>query len=67
MAVGFFRFRPNIVLSGAGAFAEDLWEEITIGPSDRVDSESSPRFMLVSKCARCLVGPWLFQTCVLLL
>jgi len=43
------RFRPNIVLKGAGAFAEDGWEEISFG------SEAAPSITLVSKCARCLL------------
>lgn len=44
------RFRPNIVFQGGGPFAEDAWEEITIG------SKSAPRITLVSKCTRCLVS-----------
>jgi len=43
------RFRPNIVFKGAGAFAEDSWEEISIGSKD------APAITLVSKCARCLL------------
>ncbi|KAF9011098.1 MOSC N-terminal beta barrel domain-containing protein [Cyathus striatus] len=43
------RFRPNIVLKGGGPFAEDDWEEISIGP------EGSPSIVLVSKCTRCLL------------
>ncbi|KAL1739357.1 hypothetical protein HDZ31DRAFT_49518, partial [Schizophyllum fasciatum] len=43
------RFRPNIVLKGAGAFAEDSWEEIAVGDA------SSPGITLVSKCTRCLL------------
>lgn len=46
---GLFRFRPNIVMKGAGAWAEDAWEEIRIG------SETAPKISLVSPCARCLV------------
>ncbi|KAF9041165.1 hypothetical protein BDP27DRAFT_1347363 [Rhodocollybia butyracea] len=47
------RFRPNIVLCGAGPFAEDNFEEISIGR----DSETTrkPGILLVSKCARCLL------------
>uniref|UniRef100_A0A0W0G8A3 MOSC domain-containing protein n=1 Tax=Moniliophthora roreri TaxID=221103 RepID=A0A0W0G8A3_MONRR len=44
------RFRPNIVLKGAGAFAEDGWEEITIGPDP-----ATPRILVVGKCTRCLL------------
>ncbi|KAF9486556.1 hypothetical protein BDN70DRAFT_870140 [Pholiota conissans] len=43
------RFRPNIVVHGGGPFAEDNWEEISIG------AESSPSITLVSKCTRCLL------------
>ncbi|KAL9714675.1 hypothetical protein Ac2012v2_001334 [Leucoagaricus gongylophorus] len=44
------RFRPNIVFEGGGPFAEDKWEEISIG------SPNGPTITLVSKCARCLVS-----------
>ncbi|KAF9532098.1 MOSC N-terminal beta barrel domain-containing protein [Crepidotus variabilis] len=44
------RFRPNIVVKGGGPFAEDEWEEISIG-----DPGSAPRITLVSKCTRCLL------------
>ncbi|KAH9486404.1 Mitochondrial amidoxime-reducing component 1 [Psilocybe cubensis] len=43
------RFRPNIVLTGGGPFAEDHWEQIQIG------SEDAPMLTLVSKCTRCLL------------
>jgi len=43
------RFRPNIILKGGGPFAEDDWEEITIG------NEDAPLITLVSKCTRCLL------------
>jgi len=43
------RFRPNIVFSGGGPFAEDSWQEIAIG------FKNAPRITLVSKCARCLL------------
>ncbi|EAU92323.1 hypothetical protein CC1G_00542 [Coprinopsis cinerea okayama7 len=43
------RFRPNIVFSGGGPFAEDNWEEISIG------TEDAPTITLVSKCTRCLL------------
>jgi len=46
------RFRPNIILKGGGAFAEDMWEEIAIGPPEKSDL---PNISLVSKCARCLL------------
>lgn len=40
------RFRPNLVVSGAEAFAEDTWKKIKIG--DLV-------FYLVKPCARCVM------------
>lgn len=40
------RFRPNIVISGAEAFAEDSWRSIKIG---------NALFRCVKKCGRCLV------------
>ncbi|KAF9261671.1 hypothetical protein L218DRAFT_930541 [Marasmius fiardii PR-910] len=48
------RFRPNIVFSGAGAFAEDGWEEIAFGP-DMESAGRAPGVLIVSKCARCLL------------
>ncbi|KAK7040164.1 hypothetical protein VNI00_009970 [Paramarasmius palmivorus] len=44
------RFRPNLVLKGAGPFAEDGWEEITIG-----SDSAAPRILVVGKCTRCLL------------
>lgn len=43
------RFRPNIVVKGAGPFEEDFWEEIAVG------DVSAPGITLVSKCTRCLL------------
>ncbi|MCY7375344.1 MAG: MOSC domain-containing protein [Pyrinomonadaceae bacterium] len=40
------RFRPNLVVSGADAFAEDGWKQIKIG--DAV-------FHVVKPCARCVI------------
>jgi uncharacterized protein YcbX len=40
------RFRPNIVVSGAGAFAEDKWHDLKIG--DALLRTAKP-------CARCQV------------
>lgn len=42
------RFRPNIVFKGGEAYAEDQWEEISIG------SQTS-NFLVVNKCPRCLL------------
>ncbi|KAI0686817.1 MOSC N-terminal beta barrel domain-containing protein [Cytidiella melzeri] len=47
------RFRPNIVVRGAGIpFAEDAWMKITVGVSDL---DESKHISLVSKCTRCLL------------
>jgi uncharacterized protein YcbX len=40
------RFRPNLVIDGAEAFAEDSWRELAIG---------EVRLELVKPCARCVV------------
>ncbi len=40
------RFRPNIVLSGARAFAEDSWKKIVI---------NGVNFDVVKPCARCVI------------
>ncbi len=40
------RFRPNFVVSGANAFAEDNWKQIKIGASI---------FHIVKPCARCVI------------
>ncbi len=40
------RFRPNIVVQGSAAFAEDAWQRIQIGPIT---------FELVKPCARCKI------------
>lgn len=44
--VGMDRFRPNIVVEGADAFAEDGWAAIEIG---------GIRFDLVKPCTRCIM------------
>ncbi len=44
--VGMDRFRPNMVFSGAEAFAEDGWKKINIGPIT---------FHAVKPCARCVL------------
>lgn len=60
MRFRFCRFRPNIVLKGAGVpFAEDMWRRIVLRPAQdpplpRSDDESRT-FTIVSKTARCLV------------
>lgn len=41
-----WRFRPNIVVRGSAAYAEDYWQRIRIGDID---------FKVVESCARCSV------------
>ncbi len=40
------RFRPNLVIEGAEAFAEDNWKRIRIGDM---------QFELLKPCARCIL------------
>jgi hypothetical protein len=40
------RFRPNVVVSGASAFAEDAWRRIKLGEAE---------LDIVKQCARCVV------------
>ncbi|KIJ66454.1 hypothetical protein HYDPIDRAFT_109491 [Hydnomerulius pinastri MD-312] len=50
------RFRPNIVLKGAGApFAEDVITELSIDSHREVLDGASSIIQLVSKCTRCLL------------
>jgi uncharacterized protein YcbX len=44
--VAMARFRPNIVVSGCDAFAEDCWPAVKIGDLD---------FDLVKPCSRCVI------------
>ncbi|MDD3352574.1 MOSC domain-containing protein [Zoogloea sp.] len=44
-ALGMARFRPNLVVSGAEAFAEDHWKRIRIGDAT---------FRIVKPCERCV-------------
>lgn len=46
LAVTMDRFRPNLVISGSEAFAEDRWKVLQIG---------SMQFHVVKPCARCSV------------
>lgn len=46
LPVDMLRFRPNIVVSGADAFAEDQWKYIKIGSID---------FDVVKPCSRCVI------------
>jgi hypothetical protein len=45
-AISMFRFRPNLVVSGTAAHAEDGWRSIRIG---------DVRFDLVKACVRCVL------------
>lgn len=45
------RFRPNVVVSGAAAFAEDGWERVVIG------AVTWRRTMLCDRCGMTLVDP----------
>ncbi|RMT84172.1 MOSC domain-containing protein [Pseudomonas viridiflava] len=45
-SVEMLRFRPNLVIEGAGAFAEDTWKRIRIGDL---------QFELLKPCARCIL------------
>lgn len=59
------RFRPNIVVNGASAFAEDTWTEITFDDGSNHPSQSrNPSISLVSKCTRCLVRVCPFEEAV---
>ena len=44
--VAMTRFRPNLVVRGCEAFAEDQWKEIRIGDL---------RFRIVKPCSRCII------------
>lgn len=44
--IGMGRFRPNLVLDGAAAFAEDNWRRIRVGTLD---------FRVVKPCSRCAI------------
>jgi uncharacterized protein len=44
-AVSMRRFRPNLVVSGCGPYAEDGWRQVRIGETS---------FDVVKKCARCV-------------
>jgi hypothetical protein len=50
------RFRPNIVIKGAGApFFEDILTEFTVDSHRESGEKASPIIQLVSKCTRCMV------------
>eukprot|EP00899_Mesostigma_viride_P014923 jgi/Mesvir1/23431/Mv22290-RA.1 len=48
------RFRPNIVVQGAGAFAEDSWRDFMIEAADAT-KKPPVKFMNVKPCDRCKV------------
>ncbi|KAI6048067.1 MOSC N-terminal beta barrel domain-containing protein [Pisolithus marmoratus] len=50
------RFRPNIVIKGAGApFVEDIMTEMTVTSEKRVVDHETPLVHLVCKCTRCML------------
>jgi hypothetical protein len=50
------RFRPNIVIKGAGApFFEDILTEFTVDSHRESVDKASPIIRLVSKCTRCML------------
>ncbi len=49
--VGHAEFRPNLVIEGSEAYAEDFWRRIRIG-SNRADAVA---FEVVESCARCAI------------
>ncbi|KAG1886124.1 hypothetical protein F4604DRAFT_1724783 [Suillus subluteus] len=50
------RFRPNIVIKGAGApFFEDILTEFTVDSHHKSVDKASPVIRLVSKCTRCML------------
>lgn len=51
-AVPMNRFRPNIVIEGAPAFAEDIWRRLAIGVGD-----AAIHLDIVKPCARCAILP----------
>ena len=49
------KFRPNIVLSGAGeAYEEDYWGSITINPQNKGDDGKVTEIILTQNCGRCV-------------
>lgn len=49
--VGHTELRPNLVISGGEAYAEDFWRRIRIGPADA----NGVAFEVVESCARCVI------------
>ncbi len=49
------KFRPNIVLSGAGeAYEEDYWGSITINANNTKESNKITEIVLTQNCGRCV-------------
>lgn len=46
-AIGMERFRPNVVISGTSAYAEDGWRRVRIGAIE---------FEVVKPCSRCVIS-----------
>lgn len=49
--VGHAEFRPNLVVSGGEAYAEDFWRRVRIGPA----GADGVAFEVVESCARCVI------------
>ena len=49
------KFRPNVVLSGAGAaYEEDYWGAITISSSSNKENKQETEIILTANCGRCV-------------
>lgn len=49
------KFRPNIVLAGAGeAYEEDFWGSITINAKERKENSKVTEIVLTQNCGRCV-------------
>ncbi|KAJ1429664.1 hypothetical protein B484DRAFT_430838 [Ochromonadaceae sp. CCMP2298] len=49
------RFRPNIVVSGSKAFAEDTWDLLRVAVKTHTGAASSLDMSVVKPCARCTI------------
>ncbi|WP_423907302.1 MOSC domain-containing protein [Candidatus Spongiihabitans sp.] len=63
--VGMDRFRPNIVVKGCDAFAEDHWHTIRVNNNSSHNDSSNINLRIVKPCARCSVPTVNQQTGVL--
>ncbi|WP_291430483.1 MOSC N-terminal beta barrel domain-containing protein [Deinococcus sp.] len=55
--LSYAEFRPNLVISGSEAYAEDFWQRIRIGPaeSDGMAVPGAVAFEVVESCAGCAI------------